>query len=86
MTEISENMIDKAMSAFTNAINSTGPCSRCEGRGYHHGFGEHGHDPDWCEVCGGSGFVPGCDDREAMRKALEAAFSLPSLSDKEEGR
>ena len=29
-------------------------CSRCDGRGYHHGFGEHGHDPDWCERCGGA--------------------------------
>jgi protein gp37 len=30
------------------------PCRRCEGKGYHHGFGEHGHDPDWCTECGGS--------------------------------
>jgi protein gp37 len=30
-------------------------CKRCEGRGYHHGFGEHGHDPDWCSECGGTG-------------------------------
>ncbi len=29
-------------------------CDRCKGKGYHHGFGEDGHDPDWCEVCGGA--------------------------------
>lgn len=33
------------------------PCPRCDGRGYHWGFGEHGHDPDWCDVCGGPGTV-----------------------------
>lgn len=31
----------------------TAKCPRCDGRGYHHGFGEHGHDPDWCSECGG---------------------------------
>jgi hypothetical protein len=31
-------------------------CKRCDGRGYHHGFGEHGHDPDWCSRCGGPGY------------------------------
>jgi DnaJ-class molecular chaperone len=30
-------------------------CDRCKGKGYHHGFGEDGYDPDWCEKCGGSG-------------------------------
>jgi len=30
-------------------------CPRCKGKGYHHGFGEHGYDPDWCESCGGPG-------------------------------
>ena len=29
-------------------------CPRCEGRGYHWGFGEDGFDPDWCSECGGS--------------------------------
>lgn len=32
-----------------------GTCKRCRGRGYHHGFGERGLDPDWCLDCGGSG-------------------------------
>lgn len=30
-------------------------CVRCKARGYHHGFGEGGHDPDWCIDCGGAG-------------------------------
>lgn len=30
-------------------------CARCAGRGYHHGFGEGGADPDWCDKCGGPG-------------------------------
>lgn len=30
-------------------------CPRCNGKGYHHGFGEGGADPDWCEECGGPG-------------------------------
>jgi hypothetical protein len=34
------------------------PCPRCDGKGYHHGFGEHGHDPDWCLSCGGPGEQP----------------------------
>ena len=32
-------------------------CPKCKGKGYHHGFGEHGHDPDWCLLCGGPGWV-----------------------------
>jgi protein gp37 len=31
------------------------PCKRCGGAGFHHGFGELGHDPDWCLDCGGDG-------------------------------
>ena len=34
-----------------------GQCPRCKGRGYHHGFGEHGHDPDYCNQCGGDGRI-----------------------------
>jgi len=30
-------------------------CVKCKGEGFHHGFGEHGHDPDHCTDCGGSG-------------------------------
>lgn len=32
-------------------------CPKCEGRGYHHGFGEFGRDPDWCADCGGPGYI-----------------------------
>ena len=34
------------------------PCHRCDGKGYHHGFGEGGHDPDHCDHCGGPGEIP----------------------------
>lgn len=33
------------------------PCPRCGGKGYHHGFGDDGIDPDWCTLCGGPGVV-----------------------------
>ena len=52
------------------------PCPRCEGRGYHHGFGETGHDPDWCEDCGGSGLVL-ADEQQAMRAAVAALRGKP---------
>lgn len=84
-SEASPAMVDRAMATFTDAINSTGPCERCKGVGYHHGFGEHGHDPDWCEVCGGSGFVPGCDDKTAMKKAIDAALAYAPPSDAPSG-
>jgi hypothetical protein len=47
------------------------PCPRCTGKGYHHGFGEGGHDPDWCENCGGPGEV-GQDPKVILREAFEA--------------
>ena len=61
------------------------PCPRCQGKGYHHGFGEDGHDPDWCLHCGGPGEVPtepgtwSPDDllREAAEALREAASSRP---------
>lgn len=46
-------------------------CTRCNGKGSHHGFGEHGDDPDWCEVCGGPGFTQEGSEEGAMRSALE---------------
>lgn len=76
--EITQEMVEAAFAAFTDALNSTGPCKRCDNKGYHHGFGENGHDPDWCEVCGGAGFVPGSTDKEAMKLALEAALRAES--------
>lgn len=74
---ISDETVAVALSAFNKMINEPImlKCERCDGRGYHHGFGENGHDPDWCEVCGGGQYVvmPGEEER-AMRAALEAAF------------
>lgn len=32
-------------------------CPTCDGKGYHHGFGEDGCDPDWCTQCGGPGQI-----------------------------
>lgn len=77
--QISDEMVDRALKAFEDACNSMVMCKRCDGRGYHHGFGEHGHDPDWCNDCGGCQSVPQFDDRESMRQALIAAFALHNL-------
>lgn len=50
-------------------------CDRCQGRGYHRGFGETGHDPDWCESCGGASriWVPTTDEGRAAFEAVIAA-------------
>lgn len=32
-------------------------CPKCQGKGYVHGFGEHGADPDWCPSCDGHGVI-----------------------------
>lgn len=73
---ITDKQVRDALTAFNKAVNEPVmlKCERCEGRGYHHGFGEDGHDPDWCEVCGGGQYIvaPGEEGR-AMRLALEAA-------------
>lgn len=68
------NGMAAAEAAFNASINNPQmvPCSKCEGRGFHHGFGEDGNDPDWCTECGGSQFnvVPGEETR-----AIEAAIA-----------
>lgn len=49
------------------------PCDRCDGRGWHHGFGERGHDPDWCVKCDGSQVVhSGVEPADAIIAALAA--------------
>lgn len=48
-------------------------CERCKGRGYHHGFGEDGHDPDWCIDCGGPGCALNNERIEAARAEWIAA-------------
>jgi predicted nucleic acid-binding Zn-ribbon protein len=73
---ITDEMVEAALTAFNASVNAPQmvPCPKCEGRGYHHGYGEDGADPDWCSECGGNQFnvVPGEEER-AMRAALEAA-------------
>ena len=50
------------------------PCPQCDGRGYHHGFGEHGHDPDWCTKCDGAQIVhSGVEPVDAILSALHDA-------------
>jgi hypothetical protein len=64
------------------------PCPKCSGKGYHHGFGEHGHDPDWCEECGGPGELCHPDGNHAPEDiANEAADTIESLlKEREEQR
>jgi len=57
-------------------------CPRCKGKGYHHGFGEHGHDPDWCSNCGGPGEVPTDDGMLSPDDLLkEAADALARVQE-----
>lgn len=80
---ITDKMVDAALAAFTKVINEPImlKCERCDGRGYHHGFGENGHDPDWCEICGGCQFVgvPG-EEARAIRAALESALAAQAAA------
>lgn len=50
------------------------PCKRCNGYGYHHGFGEHGHDPDWCETCGGAQTIMAHDATKTPEILIKALF------------
>lgn len=79
--KVSDEMVDRALKRFQDACNSMVMCKRCDGRGYHHGFGENGYDPDWCVECGGSQSVSEFDDRSAMREALIAAFTSEGRND-----
>ncbi len=70
---VAPDIIGIMSGAYEAAISATADCDRCNGRGFHHGFGETGHDPDWCEVCGGAGLVPAApDDRECWQRVLRA--------------
>jgi hypothetical protein len=71
---VTDEQVERAYNRFMQANSETDPCPRCTGNGYHHGFGEHGHDPDWCESCGGPGTVPRFDEMSAMREALDATL------------
>jgi hypothetical protein len=86
--DVAEDAVDRAMAAMSAAYAQTEPCARCDGKGYHLGFGEHGHDPDWCDVCGGPGYVGVVDERAAMKAAIAAALAAsppPSPEAKIEG-
>jgi len=74
MPQVTDAMAAAAYNRFVNAINETEPCDRCEGRGYHHGHGNSGRDPDWCDKCGGDGFAQKYDEQTAMKLALKAAL------------
>lgn len=79
--KITDEMVDVAIAAFDAASSEPRliECKRCSGKGYHHGFGEHGHDPDWCEDCGGGGFgLADGEERRPIIAALEAALSAPA--------
>jgi hypothetical protein len=55
-------------------------CPTCKGKGYHHGFGEGGVDPDWCSGCGGPGALPHPDwdisPDDLLRLAVERLRGL----------
>jgi len=48
---------DRICHVGNGMVSVSETCERCAGKGYHHGFGEDGVDPDWCDTCGGSGSV-----------------------------
>lgn len=70
---LDETGLEAALAAFNSSINQPEmiPCPKCEGRGYHHGFGEDGASPDWCTDCGGNQFsvVPG-EEQRAIASAV----------------
>ncbi|HAH10834.1 MAG TPA: hypothetical protein DCL48_12120 [Alphaproteobacteria bacterium] len=69
MSASAKEVLKKTLTAIES---ETVPCERCNGYGYHHGFGEHGHDPDWCVVCGGAQVVPAHDGEKAPEILLTA--------------
>lgn len=74
---ITDAMVDAAIEAENHAFDTVRmvKCKRCEGRGYHHGFGEDGADPDWCSDCGGGGYEAAeGEDTRPMREAIAAAL------------
>lgn len=79
MTAPTNEQIERAFKRFTECCNSMIMCPQCNGTGFHHGFGEDGHDPDWCENCGGCQSISEFDDRSAMREALTAAFEAGEM-------
>ena len=54
-----KDLVSECQKAYDEAESNPNMvrCPRCEGKGYHHGFGENGYDPDWCELCEGTASV-----------------------------
>jgi hypothetical protein len=82
---ITDAQVEAAFKVFCDSCNEMIQCPRCRGVGYHHGFGEDGHDPDWCLDCGGSQSVPARDDKASMRLALEVALNIQEQSGDADG-
>lgn len=79
----SPRAIEAALAKFNEVINDPimEPCPRCEAKGYHHGFGPGGVEPDWCENCGGNQYNirPG-EEKRAMESALSAALAVDGVA------
>lgn len=73
--------LEAAKAAFSRAENSPNLilCCSCDGKGYTHGFGEGGADPDWCESCGGGcvELAKGEEDRPIREAITTYLSSLP---------
>lgn len=80
---LSQRAVEAALTKFNEVINDPimEPCPRCEGKGYHHGFGPDGVSPDWCNDCGGSQYNirPG-EEKRAMEAALTAALAVDGMA------
>jgi len=77
--EPTDEMVEAAKTAYNASMDNprSVECARCSGKGYHHGFGEDGADPDWCSICGGGGVnFPDDEEDKAMRAALTAALAV----------
>jgi hypothetical protein len=86
MMSMDEKALVAAREAYRAAEESPHvvPCPKCEGRGYHHGFGEDGADPDYCSRCGGGGYdlAEGEEHRplnDAISAYLSAAQPVPGV-------
>jgi hypothetical protein len=78
MTALNSEGLEKAAKAYDDALNNPVfvDCRKCQGTGYHHGFGETGHDPDWCLDCGGSKVVMTAgEDARPLKSAITAYLS-----------
>ncbi len=77
-----DKAVEAGLARFNEVINDPimEPCAKCSGKGYHHGFGPGGVEPDWCTDCGGNQFNirPG-EELRAMQAAIETALAAEGL-------